>query len=71
MEDPSGEFHRRLAPVRARAHGHPALLVVIALGTMGFGMAEVLGMEPYGGQVLDLVGRRDHAADGSDSRAAG
>lgn len=29
------------------------LLVVIALGTMGFGMADVL-LEPYGGQVLDL-----------------
>jgi BCD family chlorophyll transporter-like MFS transporter len=30
------------------------LLVVIALGTMGFGMADVL-LEPYGGQVLDLT----------------
>jgi BCD family chlorophyll transporter-like MFS transporter len=29
------------------------LLVVIGLGTMGFGMADVL-LEPYGGQVLDL-----------------
>jgi BCD family chlorophyll transporter-like MFS transporter len=29
------------------------LLVVIALGTMGFGMADVV-LEPYGGQVLDL-----------------
>jgi BCD family chlorophyll transporter-like MFS transporter len=29
------------------------LLVVIALGTMGFGMADVL-LEPYGGQVLNL-----------------
>jgi BCD family chlorophyll transporter-like MFS transporter len=29
------------------------LLMVIALGTMGFGMADVL-MEPYGGQVLNL-----------------
>lgn len=29
------------------------LLVVIALGTMGFGMADVL-LEPYGGHVLDL-----------------
>jgi BCD family chlorophyll transporter-like MFS transporter len=29
------------------------LLVVIALGSMGFGMADVL-LEPYGGQVLDL-----------------
>ncbi|MDG3039951.1 PucC family protein [Roseicyclus marinus] len=29
------------------------LLIVIALGTMGFGMADVL-LEPYGGQVLDL-----------------
>lgn len=29
------------------------LLVVIALGTMGFGMADVL-LEPYGGQVLGL-----------------
>ncbi len=29
------------------------LLVVIALGTMGFGMADVL-LEPYGGEVLDL-----------------
>ncbi|MEM7721815.1 MAG: PucC family protein [Pseudomonadota bacterium] len=30
------------------------LLVVIALGTMGFGMADVL-LEPYGGQVLNLT----------------
>jgi hypothetical protein len=30
------------------------LLVVIALGTMGFGMADVL-LEPYGGHVLDLT----------------
>jgi len=30
------------------------LLVVIALGTMGFGMADVL-LEPYGGQVLGLT----------------
>ncbi len=30
------------------------LLVVIALGTMGFGMADVL-LEPYGGQVLDMA----------------
>jgi MFS transporter, BCD family, chlorophyll transporter len=29
------------------------LLVVIGLGTMGFGMADVL-LEPYGGQVLDM-----------------
>ncbi len=29
------------------------LLMVIALGTMGFGMADVL-LEPYGGQVLNL-----------------
>ncbi|WP_316249128.1 PucC family protein [Roseicyclus sediminis] len=29
------------------------LLVVIGLGTMGFGMADVL-LEPYGGQVLEL-----------------
>lgn len=28
-------------------------LVVVALGTLGFGMADVL-LEPYGGQVLDL-----------------
>lgn len=30
------------------------LLVVIALGTMGFGMADVV-LEPYGGQVLDMA----------------
>jgi BCD family chlorophyll transporter-like MFS transporter len=29
------------------------LLIVIALGTAGFGMADVL-LEPYGGQVLDM-----------------
>ena len=30
------------------------LLVLIALGTMGFGMADVV-LEPYGGQVLDMA----------------
>ena len=30
------------------------LLTVIALGTMGFGMADVV-LEPYGGQVLDMA----------------
>jgi BCD family chlorophyll transporter-like MFS transporter len=36
-----------------RGRSAVGLLVVIALGTMGFGMADVL-LEPYGGQVLDL-----------------
>ncbi|MBC6436882.1 MAG: PucC family protein [Rhodobacteraceae bacterium] len=36
-----------------RGRGAIGLLVVIALGTMGFGMADVL-LEPYGGQVLDM-----------------
>lgn len=34
--------------------GATRLLIVIALGTMGFGMADVL-LEPYGGQVLGLT----------------
>jgi BCD family chlorophyll transporter-like MFS transporter len=38
------------------------LLAVIALGTMGFGMADVL-LEPYGGQVLDLTVAHDDTAD--------
>ena len=40
---------------RLFAQGNTAigLLLVIALGTMGFGMADVL-LEPYGGQVLGL-----------------
>ncbi|WP_224814319.1 PucC family protein [Hasllibacter sp. MH4015] len=33
--------------------GTMRLLIVIALGTMAYGMAEVL-LEPYGGQVLDM-----------------
>ncbi|GAB5446768.1 PucC family protein [Gymnodinialimonas sp.] len=33
--------------------GTKRLLIVIALGTMAYGMAEVL-LEPYGGQVLDM-----------------
>jgi len=37
----------------ARAPGALRLLVVIALGTFAFGMADVL-LEPYGGQVLRL-----------------
>ena len=34
--------------------GTMRLLIVIALGTMAYGMAEVL-LEPYGGQVLDMT----------------
>lgn len=37
----------------SNAPGTVRLLVVIALGTAGFGMADVL-LEPYGGQVLNL-----------------
>jgi len=37
-----------------RGAGAMRLLVVIALGTMGFGMADVL-LEPYGGHVLNLT----------------
>lgn len=37
-----------------RGTGATRLLVVIALGTMGFGMADVL-LEPYGGHVLGLT----------------
>ncbi len=37
----------------ARAPGMMRLLVVIGLGTFGFGMADVL-LEPYGGQALGL-----------------
>ncbi len=37
----------------ARTKGIMRLLVVICLGTFGFGMADVL-LEPYGGQVLGL-----------------
>jgi BCD family chlorophyll transporter-like MFS transporter len=37
----------------ARADGIIRLLVVICLGTFGFGMADAL-LEPYGGQVLGL-----------------
>jgi BCD family chlorophyll transporter-like MFS transporter len=52
---------KRMQPVQfqdaARAlmqrPGMVRLLVVIALGTFGFGMADVL-LEPYGGQVLNL-----------------
>jgi hypothetical protein len=46
----------------ARADGG-GLLVVIALGTLGFGMADVL-LEPYGGQVLDLTVSHDDETDG-------
>jgi BCD family chlorophyll transporter-like MFS transporter len=38
----------------AAGHGMTRLLVVIAYGTAGFGMADVL-MEPYGGQVLGMA----------------
>lgn len=44
-----GEAWRQFAAGR----GAVLLLVVIALGTAGFGMADVL-LEPYGGQVLGL-----------------
>ncbi len=37
-----------------RQDGMVRLLVIIALGTAGFGMADVL-MEPYGGQVLQMT----------------
>lgn len=37
----------------ARGEGAMRLLLVIALGTAGFGMADVL-LEPYGGQALNL-----------------
>ena len=43
--DAWGRLTRRTSVVR--------LLIVIALGTAGFGMADVL-LEPYGGQVLDM-----------------
>jgi MFS transporter, BCD family, chlorophyll transporter len=38
----------------AARRGMVRLLVVIALGTAGFGMADVL-LEPFGGQVLDMT----------------
>ena len=39
------------------------LLVIIGLGTFGFGMADVL-LEPYGGQALNFSVGRDNETDG-------
>lgn len=49
---PPVEFRVALADMM-RTPGMMRLLVVIALGTFGFGMADVL-LEPYGGQALGL-----------------
>jgi BCD family chlorophyll transporter-like MFS transporter len=49
---PQPEFRSAWAAFASRA-GAVRLLVVIGLGTAGFGMADVL-MEPYGGQVLGM-----------------
>ncbi|MFK7753496.1 MAG: PucC family protein [Sedimentitalea sp.] len=49
---PKQQFRASFARLMRHA-GAVRLLVVIALGTFGFGMADVL-LEPYGGQVLDL-----------------
>ncbi|WP_299154747.1 PucC family protein [uncultured Tateyamaria sp.] len=46
------EFTHALSSL-VKANGMTRLLGVIALGTFGFGMADVL-LEPYGGQVLGL-----------------
>lgn len=50
---PQPEFREAWARFASRA-GAVRLLIVIALGTAGFGMADVL-MEPYGGQVLGMT----------------
>jgi BCD family chlorophyll transporter-like MFS transporter len=49
---PAPEFREAWARFAARP-GALRLLAMIALGTAGFGMADVL-MEPYGGQVLGM-----------------
>lgn len=49
---PQPEFREAWA-IFASGQNAMRLLVVIALGTMGFGMADVL-LEPYGGEVLGL-----------------
>ena len=40
------------------------LLVAVGLGTAAFSMQDIL-LEPYGGQILQLGGRRDDDADGA------
>lgn len=50
---PDGSFAEAWARLSARP-GTGRLLVVIALGTAGFGMADVL-LEPFGGQVLAMT----------------
>ncbi len=50
---PAPEFREAWFQFAARP-GAVRLLVMIALGTAGFGMADVL-MEPYGGQVLGMT----------------
>jgi BCD family chlorophyll transporter-like MFS transporter len=50
---PRPAFRASLSRLAARP-GMIRLLVLIALGTAGFGMADVL-MEPYGGQVLGMT----------------
>ncbi len=49
---PQPEFREAWA-LFVRGKGAMGLLIVIGLGTMGFGMADVL-LEPYGGHVLGL-----------------
>ena len=51
--EPSPQFWDEWGKLISGA-GATRLLVVIALGTMGFGMADVL-LEPYGGHVLGLT----------------
>lgn len=50
--DPKPEFGEAWRSF-AKGAGAMRLLVIIALGTAGFGMADVL-LEPYGGQVLNM-----------------
>jgi BCD family chlorophyll transporter-like MFS transporter len=54
METAQTTVHRRLAAFRRGRTARCGCWSVIALGTMGFGMADVL-LEPYGGQVLGLT----------------
>lgn len=51
--EPSPRFWDEWAKLIS-GQGATRLLIVIALGTMGFGMADVL-LEPYGGQVLGMT----------------
>ncbi len=52
LETPKVTFAAACSSLMANA-GTKRLLIVIGLGTFGFGMADVL-LEPYGGQVLGL-----------------